>query len=73
MILVRPFTEADDVAGFHAAKGILTSRGRQGARTRRWWRAGWGGRRWSAPSALEIDLERARRSASTARRSTRAT
>jgi pyruvate, orthophosphate dikinase len=24
-ILVRPFTEADDVAGFHAAKGILTS------------------------------------------------
>ena len=30
VILVRPFTEADDVAGFHAAKGILTSRGRQG-------------------------------------------
>ena len=27
MILVRPFTEADDVAGFHAAKGILTSEG----------------------------------------------
>ncbi|HET9740429.1 MAG TPA: pyruvate, phosphate dikinase [Solirubrobacteraceae bacterium] len=26
-ILVRPFTEADDVAGFHAAKGILTSEG----------------------------------------------
>jgi pyruvate, orthophosphate dikinase len=25
VILVRPFTEADDVAGFHAAKGILTS------------------------------------------------
>jgi pyruvate,orthophosphate dikinase len=24
---VRPFTEADDVAGFHAAKGILTSEG----------------------------------------------
>ena len=30
VILVRPFTEADDVAGFHAAKGILTARGRQG-------------------------------------------
>ena len=26
-ILVRPFTEADDVAGFFAAKGILTSEG----------------------------------------------
>jgi pyruvate, orthophosphate dikinase len=26
-ILVRPFTEADDVAGFHAARGILTSEG----------------------------------------------
>ncbi len=27
VILVRPFTEADDVHGFHAAKGILTSKG----------------------------------------------
>ncbi len=27
VILVRPFTSADDVAGFHAAKGVLTSRG----------------------------------------------
>jgi pyruvate, orthophosphate dikinase len=27
VILVRPFTEADDVAGFHAASGILTSEG----------------------------------------------
>ncbi len=27
VILVRPFTEADDVAGFHAVKGILTSEG----------------------------------------------
>ncbi len=26
-ILVRPFTEADDVAGVHAARGILTSEG----------------------------------------------
>ena len=27
VILVRAFTEADDVAGFHAAKGILTAEG----------------------------------------------
>jgi pyruvate,orthophosphate dikinase len=27
VILVRPFTEADDVAGFHAGKGVLTSEG----------------------------------------------
>ena len=27
VILVRAFTEADDVAGFHAAQGILTSEG----------------------------------------------
>ncbi|HEX5620807.1 MAG TPA: pyruvate, phosphate dikinase [Solirubrobacteraceae bacterium] len=27
VILVRPFTEADDVSGFYAAKGILTSQG----------------------------------------------
>jgi pyruvate, orthophosphate dikinase len=27
VVLVRPFTEADDVAGFHAAQGILTSEG----------------------------------------------
>jgi pyruvate,orthophosphate dikinase len=27
VVLVRPFTEADDVAGFHAARGILTSEG----------------------------------------------
>jgi pyruvate, orthophosphate dikinase len=27
VILVRPYTEADDVSGFHAAKGIVTSKG----------------------------------------------
>ncbi len=27
VILVRPFTEADDVGGFHAARGVLTSEG----------------------------------------------
>jgi pyruvate,orthophosphate dikinase len=27
VVLVRPFTEADDIAGFHAARGILTAQG----------------------------------------------
>jgi pyruvate,orthophosphate dikinase len=27
VVLVRPFTDAEDVAGFHAARGILTSEG----------------------------------------------
>jgi pyruvate,orthophosphate dikinase len=27
VILMRPFTEAEDVAGFHAAKGVVTSEG----------------------------------------------
>ncbi len=27
VVLVRAFTEADDIAGFHAARGILTARG----------------------------------------------
>ncbi|MDX6686002.1 MAG: pyruvate, orthophosphate dikinase [Baekduia sp.] len=27
VVLVRPFTEAEDVAGFHAAKGVLTAEG----------------------------------------------
>ncbi len=27
VILVRPFTDAEDVAGFHAAKGVLTAEG----------------------------------------------
>jgi pyruvate,orthophosphate dikinase len=27
VILVRPFTEAEDIAGFHAARGILTAEG----------------------------------------------
>ena len=36
VILVRPFTEADDVAGFHAAKGILTSEGGKASHARSW-------------------------------------
>src|SRR4030095_14929305 len=27
VILVRPFTSADDVGGFHAARGVLTAQG----------------------------------------------
>ena len=41
-------------------------------RTRRWWRAGWGARRWSAP-ATSRSTSAPRRSPPTARRSTRAT
>ena len=56
VILVRPFTEADDVAGFHAARGILTSRGREGvARGARRPRHG-PARASCGASDLEIDL-----------------
>ena len=48
VILVRPFTEADDVAGFHAARGILTSEGGKASHAALVAR-GWGARRWSAP------------------------
>ncbi len=40
VILVRPFTEADDVAGSHAANGILTSEGGKVSQARSW-HAGW--------------------------------
>jgi pyruvate, orthophosphate dikinase len=36
VILARPFTEADDVAGFHAAKGIVTFEGGKASHGR-WW------------------------------------
>ena len=48
VILVRPFTEAEDVAGFAAARGILTQRAAR-RRTRRWSRAAWGGPASAAP------------------------
>ena len=48
VILVRPFTEAEDVAGFHAASGILTSRAAR-PRTPRSSRAGWAARRSPGP------------------------
>ena len=72
VILVRPFTEADDVAGFHAAKGHPHLRGRQGLARRaggaRDGPAG-GGRR----ERRSRSTSSRRSSPSTARRSPRAT
>jgi len=55
-ILVRPFTEADDVAGFHAARGILTSEGGKASHAALVAR-GMGRPCVCGASALEIDLE----------------
>ena len=55
VILVRPFTEADDVAGFHAAKGILTSEGGKASHAALVAR-GMGRPAVVGASALEIDL-----------------
>jgi pyruvate,orthophosphate dikinase len=55
VILVRPFTEADDVAGFHAAKGILTSEGGKASHAALVAR-GMGKPCVSGAAALEIDL-----------------
>ncbi|MGB7587893.1 MAG: pyruvate, phosphate dikinase [Solirubrobacterales bacterium] len=57
VILVRPFTEADDVAGFHVAKGILTSEGGKASHAALVAR-GMGKPCVCGASALEIDLER---------------
>ncbi|HEU0023685.1 MAG TPA: pyruvate, phosphate dikinase [Thermoleophilaceae bacterium] len=54
VILVRPFTEADDVAGFNAAKGILTSEGGKASHAALVAR-GMGKPCVSGASALEID------------------
>ena len=72
VILVRPFTEADDVAGFHAAKGILTSEGGKASHAALVAR-GMGRPAVVGASALEIDLKARVDHASTAPRSTRAT
>ena len=56
MILVRPFTEADDVAGFHAAKGILTSKGGKASHAALVAR-GMGKPCVAGAAALEIDLQ----------------
>ena len=58
VILVRPFTEADDVAGFDAAKGILTSEGGKASHAALVAR-GMGKPCVSGASALEIDLHAA--------------
>jgi pyruvate,orthophosphate dikinase len=55
VILVRPFTEADDVAGFHAAKGILTSEGGKASHAALVAR-GMGRPAVTGASALDIDL-----------------
>jgi pyruvate,orthophosphate dikinase len=56
VILVRPFTAADDVAGFHAAKGILTSEGGKASHAALVAR-GMGRPAVVGASALAIDLE----------------
>jgi pyruvate,orthophosphate dikinase len=56
VILVRPFTEADDVAGFHSAQGIVTSEGGKASHAALVAR-GMGKPCVAGASALEIDLE----------------
>src|SRR3954447_7135074 len=56
VILVRPFTEADDVAGFHAARGILTSEGGKASHAALVAR-GMGKPCVTGASRLEIDLQ----------------
>jgi len=55
VILVRPFTEADDVAGFHAARGILTAEGGKASHAALVAR-GMGRPCVSGAAALDIDL-----------------
>jgi len=55
VILVRPFTEADDVGGFHAAKGILTAEGGKASHAALVAR-GMGKPCVSGASTLDIDL-----------------
>jgi pyruvate, orthophosphate dikinase len=55
-ILVRPFTEAEDVAGFHAARGIVTSEGGKASHAALVAR-GMGKPCVSGARGLEIDLE----------------
>ncbi|WP_372789761.1 pyruvate, phosphate dikinase [Paraconexibacter sp.] len=56
LILARPFTEADDVAGFHAAKGILTSEGGKASHAALVAR-GMGRPAVTGASEVEIDLD----------------
>ena len=57
VILVRPFTEAEDVAGFHAARGILTSEGGKASHAALVAR-GMGRPAVTGAAALEVDLPR---------------
>ncbi|HWH11682.1 MAG TPA: pyruvate, phosphate dikinase [Solirubrobacteraceae bacterium] len=57
VILVRPFTEAEDVSGFHAARGILTSEGGKASHAALVAR-GMGRPCVCGASAIEVDLER---------------
>ena len=57
VILVRPMTEAADVAGFHAAKGILTSEGGKASHAALVAR-GMGKPCVCGASALDIDLDK---------------
>jgi pyruvate,orthophosphate dikinase len=57
VVLVRPFTSADDVAGFQAARGILTSQGGKSSHAAIVAR-GMGRPCVCGASDLEIDLER---------------
>ena len=56
VILVRRFTEADDVAGFHAARGILTSEGGKASHAALVAR-GMGRPAVTGASAVEVDEE----------------
>ena len=56
VILVRPFTETDDIAGFHAARGVLTSEGGKASHAALVAR-GMGTPCVCGVSALKIDLE----------------
>jgi pyruvate,orthophosphate dikinase len=56
VVLVRPFTEADDVAGFHAARGVLTSEGGKASHAALVAR-GMGVPAVTGASDVEIDLE----------------
>ncbi len=56
VILTRPFTEADDVAGFHAARGILTCEGGKASHAALVAR-GMGRPAVVGAGALEIDLQ----------------
>ena len=55
VILVRAFTEADDVAGFHAAQGILTSEGGKASHAALVAR-GMGRPAVTGASAIEVDV-----------------